>query len=111
MRRADRPASDGQAAAAGCRSKATLATPLVVGAVEWQRMHPPRNSILLAAALLAALSGCDKPRPTAFQGYVEGEFLYLAAPLATLFPYSTLFRSNLAGLVLLAARLDRKSVE
>jgi HlyD family secretion protein len=82
MRRADRPASDGQAAAAGCRSKATLATPLVVGAVEWQRMHPPRNSILLAAALLAALSGCDKPRPTAFQGYVEGEFLYLAAPLA-----------------------------
>ncbi len=45
-------------------------------------MHSPRPSLLLAAALLTVLSGCGNPRPTVFQGYVEGEFLYLAAPQA-----------------------------
>lgn len=38
--------------------------------------------ILLAATLLALLSACDSNRPTVFQGYVEGEYLYLAAPQA-----------------------------
>ena len=32
----------------------------------------------LAAALLA---GCGKNSPNTFQGYVEGEYVYVAAPL------------------------------
>lgn len=33
-------------------------------------------------ALIPLLSGCDGPRVPVFQGYAEGEFLYLAAPQA-----------------------------
>ena len=37
------------------------------------------------AAVLAAsvlLGGCDKPAPTGYQGYIEGEFVNLASPFA-----------------------------
>lgn len=37
---------------------------------------------LLAAALAALLAACGNGRPASFQGYVEGEYLYLAAPQA-----------------------------
>jgi HlyD family secretion protein len=38
---------------------------------------------LLAAAVSAALlAGCSKDKDGSFQGYIEGEYLYLAAPLA-----------------------------
>src|ERR1039458_7556945 len=37
----------------------------------------------LAAALAAALlAGCAKNSPGAFQGYIEGEYVYVASPLA-----------------------------
>ncbi len=32
-------------------------------------------------ALALALLGCDRPKPGEFQGYVEGEYVYVAAPL------------------------------
>ena len=36
----------------------------------------------LAAALGAALLGCEQPQPAGWQGYVEGEFVLLASPYA-----------------------------
>lgn len=42
-----------------------------------------RGARLLAAAVLAALlGGCGKEDHGSYQGYIEGEYLYLAAPLA-----------------------------
>ncbi|MGA3007795.1 MAG: HlyD family efflux transporter periplasmic adaptor subunit [Opitutaceae bacterium] len=35
----------------------------------------------LAAALVFAVAGCAPHRPPAWQGYLEGEFVYVAAPL------------------------------
>lgn len=35
-----------------------------------------------AAAVLCALVGCDRSNPNHLQGYVEGEFVYVASPLA-----------------------------
>ena len=44
---------------------------------------PTRTTQFLALAVLAALLGaCDKAPAPAFQGYVEGEYLYLSAPQA-----------------------------
>lgn len=41
-------------------------------------------SILICAglALLSMIAGCDRPVPNRAQGYVEGEFVYVASPLA-----------------------------
>ena len=38
--------------------------------------------LLLATALAALLAGCGKEEVVGYQGYIEGEYLYLAAPLA-----------------------------
>lgn len=45
---------------------------------------PANRPALLALCGLAALAlfGCAKPRPAGFQGYLEGEFVYVASPLA-----------------------------
>lgn len=51
-------------------------------AVECRSMNPPSHCIPLTAALLAVLAACGNERPPVFQGYIEGEFLYLAAPQA-----------------------------
>jgi len=40
-----------------------------------------RAALLLLAALFALLGACDKPRPNEYQGYAEGEFVYIASPL------------------------------
>ncbi|HSQ58190.1 MAG TPA: biotin/lipoyl-binding protein, partial [Gemmata sp.] len=36
----------------------------------------------LALASIAVLCGCTKPDPNRVQGYVEGEFVYVASPYA-----------------------------
>ncbi len=42
-----------------------------------------RFAILFVSALAALLSaGCSRPATTGWQGYLEGEFVYVAAPLA-----------------------------
>lgn len=41
----------------------------------------PANLGALALAVLT-LAGCNRHEPTAYQGYLEGEFVYVAAPLA-----------------------------
>lgn len=42
-----------------------------------------RATLLTAAlALVVGLAGCSKPEPGAYQGYVEGEFVYVAGKLA-----------------------------
>lgn len=41
----------------------------------------PAKAALLALAVLA-LAGCGRRAPSAYQGYLEGEFVHLAAPLA-----------------------------
>jgi HlyD family secretion protein len=49
------------------------------------RSHLLRNHLLPGvgvALLLAFLQGCGKPAPDRVQGYVEGEFVYVASPLA-----------------------------
>ncbi|SBT06050.1 Multidrug resistance efflux pump [Candidatus Accumulibacter aalborgensis] len=45
-------------------------------------IHCPIPYWLLAAALAALLAACGHDQPAFFQGYVEGEYLYLAAPQA-----------------------------
>jgi HlyD family secretion protein len=41
--------------------------------------HP---GVLLVALSCLALLGCGQPNPTHWQGYLEGEFVYVAAPLS-----------------------------
>jgi HlyD family secretion protein len=38
-------------------------------------------SLVLSFGIALALTGCRRPAPDHFQGYLEGEFIYLAAPL------------------------------
>ncbi len=45
------------------------------------RIHAPASTCLAAALLAALLSGCGKAPDGSYQGYIEGEYLYLAAPL------------------------------
>lgn len=45
-------------------------------------MNPSRHSFLLATIIVALLAACGDQQPPAYQGYVEGEYLYLAAPQA-----------------------------
>ena len=45
----------------------------------WRGSGPVRNCLALALVLFA---GCERPRtPGVWQGYVEGEYVYVAAPL------------------------------
>jgi HlyD family secretion protein len=37
---------------------------------------------LLVSLVTIAIGGCDKPSVPAYQGYVEGEYLFLSAPQA-----------------------------
>lgn len=41
----------------------------------------PAKAVLLALATLV-LAGCGRRAPSAYQGYLEGDFVYLASPLA-----------------------------
>lgn len=43
---------------------------------------PSSFALLAATVLAAAFSGCQPPAPAGYQGYLEGEFVYVAAPLA-----------------------------
>ena len=45
-------------------------------------MNCSRHSLLLGAVLVAFLAACGDQRPPSFQGYIEGEYIYLAAPQA-----------------------------
>lgn len=38
-------------------------------------------SLCAALAIYSSLSGCNRPAPNRVQGYVEGEFVYLASPV------------------------------
>ena len=41
-----------------------------------------KHLVVIALAFTCALSSCTDPPPDRFQGYVEGEFVYVASPLA-----------------------------
>lgn len=47
-------------------------------------MNPVRSrlALLAGAALALGLAGCDKPQVAAYQGYVEGDYVLVAAPYA-----------------------------
>jgi len=48
-------------------------------------MNAPPNGLRLAAALLVCtvlLAACGKSSPRGYQGYVEGEFVYVSSPIA-----------------------------
>ena len=40
------------------------------------------SSLVAASVLLLTLAGCSRPAPAGWQGYLEGDFVYVAAPLA-----------------------------
>ena len=46
------------------------------------RTAPVVTALLGAALLLGALAGCRAPRTDRYLGYLEGDYLYIAAPLA-----------------------------
>ncbi len=39
-------------------------------------------NLILSATILAITSSCSRPENTAWQGYLEGEYVYIAAPLS-----------------------------
>ncbi|MDQ5980204.1 MAG: HlyD family secretion protein [Verrucomicrobiota bacterium] len=43
---------------------------------------PAKSALVALAALTLALVGCGRREPAGYQGYLEGEFVQLAAPLA-----------------------------
>lgn len=45
-------------------------------------MRRPLFPCLAAALALLALAACTRPAPAGWQGYLEGEFVYVASPLA-----------------------------
>lgn len=45
-------------------------------------IRAPGSRLLAIAMLAALLAGCGEQQEGSYQGYVEGEYLYLAAPLA-----------------------------
>lgn len=47
-----------------------------MGAVRWSGL-----ACCAAVAAVAMLSGCSKQEPNTYQGYVEGEFVYVASPV------------------------------
>lgn len=44
--------------------------------------NAPSHRLLVLTVLATLIGGCEKPPVPAYQGYVEGEFLYLSAPQA-----------------------------
>ncbi len=42
----------------------------------------PSVRLLLAAALALLVAGCGRPAPPSWQGYLEGEYVYVSSPLA-----------------------------
>jgi HlyD family secretion protein len=54
-----------------------LGTPLPFSKIEFMR----RKAVLAGTALIT-LAGCGRPSPPAWQGYIEGEYVYVASPLA-----------------------------
>jgi len=42
-------------------------------------LKPP---FLIGLALLVSIAGCNKVEKSSYQGYIEGEYVYLAAPSA-----------------------------
>lgn len=48
-----------------------------------KNFSPANSAALLALAVFAVLfTGCSRPASTGYQGYLEGDFIYVAAPLA-----------------------------
>ncbi len=48
-----------------------------------KNFSPAKPAALFALAVFVALFlGCRRPAPTGYQGYLEGDFIYVAAPLA-----------------------------
>ena len=45
-------------------------------------MNPLRSSVLFVACASAALIGCSKPADPGWSGYGEGDYVYVAAPVA-----------------------------
>ncbi len=56
----------------GCRSR-----PLSPG-----RLRTAHPILVLAGLLLALTSGCSRPTTASFQGYIEADYLHVAAPIA-----------------------------
>ena len=38
--------------------------------------------LLIAIASLLTIAGCTRPAPAGWQGYLEGDFVYVASPLS-----------------------------
>ncbi len=64
------------------------------------------NVILAASAVLAA--GCAKNSPGSFQGYVEGEYVYVAAPLGGALTHLAVARGDSVKAGQLLFTLDRE---
>ena len=45
-------------------------------------MNMNKLSVWILMLVFLSLTGCNDPKPKKYQGYIEGEFLYLAAPKA-----------------------------
>lgn len=55
----------------------------VLGAGAANRQHADMRHLALSATIAGlVLAGCSRPASNHFQGYIEGEFVYVAAPLA-----------------------------
>src|SRR4030095_7178426 len=50
--------------------------------MEYPSPSRPALSILAAASAAALLAGCAREKSLSYQGYVEGEYVYVASPVA-----------------------------
>jgi len=71
-------------------------------------MKPFLNAICLAFAV-ALLAGCSQNSSRSFQGYVEGEYVYIAAPLAGALTNLTVARGDSVKKGQLLFELERQS--
>src|SRR5690349_11801356 len=70
LSRALRKCGRGDLTPRGCRGKSGVRAPRLQGL------------LILCGTALALVSGCSRTHETRWQGYLEGEFVYVAAPVA-----------------------------
>jgi len=66
-------------------------------------------SVILAGFAAALLAGCAKNSPGSFQGYLEGEYVYVAAPLAGALTHLAVARGDSVKAGQLLFELERQS--
>ena len=74
-------------------------------------MNPRKNAILSVGLILSAvfIAGCSGKSPGAFQGYIEGEYVYMASPIGGALTNLAVARGDVVKTGQLLFELERNS--